>query len=591
MKIRDLKFNQKTFLQKTLNQQERGLNDRNLKDSYFSTAVVYEYISNPVEYLNKEVTKSQLSDTFGITQEEKLKVKDALIQSQAVADPELLDFMPQNSILGYSLSRRANKTSLEIFYPFFPGHLSFPAKSGEHVWIFYEVISGRKIGYWMCRKPTHRQVDDINYTRLDRIAEVYKADRSFRGSDGAKPIENTEILVRNGGLSPNLPEGLSYEQMLASSFSYIDDFVPEPVLNVSKKCGDFQIQGSNNASITLGTEKFLDLDPLNEQNLTVGFQNDTDLQDLRSTLDASGNKDLVYQRQSDKKFHNLRLAGSIDLAVGRGIGTASGIDSGNLYKSINDAIKGSTSEPSNGGNPTLGVIKNFIGDEEETDLKNLENFEIDKTRYLRGETEGDVASLIDNKRTLDCAARIYASAVSSPDVLWEKFSFISSFPEGSIAVNYADHVRLYGNKSIKLVTSEGQGSGIGMQINNSSVQLRSAGAGMSMAGSISLVSSGGARITLSSNGDIELVPGSGGRIKLGPNPQHAIVTNTALDPSSTGGSIQGIPIVSTMGGIVGDSVEPHGGFSPYVLVSGWDPEGFDPATIIAASQDFLTSEV
>ena len=71
--------------------------------------------------------------------------------SERVKNPELVPLMPRNSIIGIKISDINANREPEVFFPFFPNHFSLPVKPGEHIWVFYENIQGRRVGYWMHR--------------------------------------------------------------------------------------------------------------------------------------------------------------------------------------------------------------------------------------------------------------------------------------------------------------------------------------------------------------------------------------------------------------------------------------------------------
>ncbi len=75
----------------------------------------------------------------------------------------------------------------------------------------------------------------------------------------------------------------------------------------------------------------------------------------------------------------------------------------------------------------------------------------------------------------------------------------------------------------------------------------------------------GAAIVLKANGDIVLIPGPGGIIKLGgDDADHAVLGNTGVNG---GGTVVGLPIITTMGGVAGTpSSDPHGNFGTKVLI-------------------------
>jgi hypothetical protein len=176
--------------------------------------------------------------------------------------------MPMNSIIGIRVSDNAGIiNSREIFYPFFSPHLCLPVKPGEHVWIIYEKVNDRNLGYWVSRKCVDFQVDDLNFTHADRVS-LYKRKATEPGR--ALGLGGSARQVR----VPTFPNGDPDSRMLrtirdtggyaritksASSFGGSqgqNEFIGEPVPRITKRVGDVVFQGSNNTSIVLGTDFF-----------------------------------------------------------------------------------------------------------------------------------------------------------------------------------------------------------------------------------------------------------------------------------------------------------------------------------------------
>ena len=106
---------------------------------------------------------------------------------------------------------------------------------------------------------------------------------------------------------------------------------------------------------------------------------------------------------------------------------------------------------------------------------------------------------------------------------------------------------------------------------------------MSSDGSITLQTGEGdaaAKIILKASGDIIIRPGTGGLLHLGGDEtETSIVPVGATATTTSGGAAIGVPITTTMGGIVGAGVAP-GGASPT------DPTGFLSTKIVMKFDPF-----
>lgn len=210
----------------------------------------------------------------------------------------LLNSVPRNSIIGRKV-RRAGEilSSAKIFYPFFPPHLCFPVKAGEHVWVIYEHPDEEDMGYWLCRIPEKRTIDDVNYTHADR-KWLYPDEQSLVEQDtGDTQIDKTIVGFPNGDGSPETfslshPDGniknvgKEYDDLVEVSLSKKIE-THEPVPRLTKRPGDFAIQGSNNTAIILGQDR------------TGGVGDETGLP-IADSQEGSGAIDVVVGRgQSD----------------------------------------------------------------------------------------------------------------------------------------------------------------------------------------------------------------------------------------------------------------------------------------------------
>ncbi len=196
----------------------------------FSTFVVKEIYDDP-GLLNKDL-------------------RDRL--TKQVANSNYVGNMPVNSIVGIDIENEKGKEKL--IYPFFSQHLCLPLKPGEEVWVYRE----GNLYYWLSRKSGSYQTEDPNYTHISRQVnnETQKDERSAK-SAWKEEETTTSTLFPEGHTdvvsNRNLGSFTSFEDIIKSSNAYQNFFQPEPVPRIVKNPGDLVIQGSNNASITLGT--------------------------------------------------------------------------------------------------------------------------------------------------------------------------------------------------------------------------------------------------------------------------------------------------------------------------------------------------
>ena len=142
----------------------------------FLKGYVLDVISNPLEWLNAD-------SMFSNNSKDKPKNKDIFIKRNENEDTNLTgssnfwlaNFMPANSILCFVSERGEHGVEPIIAFPFYPAHLSFPCKAGEMVWLLKEESQGADTYYWLHRITTFKQIDDVNYTCIDRISDVNDA--------------------------------------------------------------------------------------------------------------------------------------------------------------------------------------------------------------------------------------------------------------------------------------------------------------------------------------------------------------------------------------------------------------------------------
>lgn len=265
---------------------------------------------------------------------------------------------PRNSIIARPVMNGAESgMKAMVLYPFFPPHLSLPAKPGEHVWVMFENpdATSTEIGYWMCRIVQPHFVEDVNYTHADRqfdksflpgISDV------FEGSD--EPVyefRNGAVDSKDGqrytiGSTVSLPSDdleKSYEKLLKESDAGAMTTY-ESVPRYRKRPADVAFEGSNNTLIVLGTDR---------TGAVANYEDDPD----------KGKKPKPVEDDI------VEGAGAIDLVTGRGQTDATG------GKSVENKI----------GKKELGKDKKNLQEKEgDVDFKN------DRSRVLISQkTKGD----------------------------------------------------------------------------------------------------------------------------------------------------------------------------------------------------------
>ena len=234
----------------------------------FKTATVFEYISNPVEFLQLDsLYDPDQTNEFSLT-EGALKCLDNVF---------LAALIPRNSIVA-----ETGKGKKELFYPFFSSHLCLPIKPGEKVWVFHESSGedGKSQGYWLSRKMSTILTSGLNYTHVERnktlkslldtaggqsVGGTQVGSVAPAGSDGNTGTnEESENLFpysfpAGGGVeaSSNTIDGGTdaFDVLVEKSIAYQDQFTGEIVPRFSKRSPDLVLQGSNNTLICLGEDR------------------------------------------------------------------------------------------------------------------------------------------------------------------------------------------------------------------------------------------------------------------------------------------------------------------------------------------------
>ena len=408
--------------------------------------------------------------------------------------------------------------------------MSLPVKPGESVWVIYD--QGNNRGYWLSRKVSFRQSEDLNYTASSREFAIAKKD-----SMGNSLSDDEEDVLKDLATSfndiANLP--MSIDDIVGDSVAYKEEFIGEPVPRYSKKCGDLTLQGSNNTLISLGTDRSFSKD---SKSFMSGIKSDLaeNLNQKDSLLSENDNEQNEESKDAAFKYFKPEMAGCIELVAGRSINTMQEDDI-----TINARTKGNK----------------------------LSYFEYKKTKSLfkseneEDEEEGDFALPENNP-----LARFYVSMRSMPnDIVPNRLT-----PSGGVLslgedVTEIDDVDI--NQSIETYEGKGESAIVSSAYSIKSFakgncELQSeAGGAIYISDGVVLASKGGAYIHLKPNGDISIVPGKNGIIKLGGEEANltTLCSDIALEAPQIGNIVQnatgdektvlGKIIVSSAAGFVG----------------------------------------
>lgn len=236
-------------------------------------------------------------------------------------DPEKYLIAPRNSVIGKLIDDNQGKTAAKnfIMYPFFSSHLCLPVKPGEQVWGMEE--PGGKV-FWISRIHEPDHVEDLNYTHGDRrklptvTGEIEEEPDTKKEQVDPKPtfpngddFDNRDSLKIDAASSDQQSledAGIKLEHLTLGDIDGYEKIVKEnevkdqvfyePVPRYTKRPGDMSLHGSNNASITLGTER--------------GYGANASIN--------SGKTNVIPSNDESSKAGLGEGMGAIDIVVGRG---------------------------------------------------------------------------------------------------------------------------------------------------------------------------------------------------------------------------------------------------------------------------------
>jgi hypothetical protein len=201
-------------------------------------------------------------DPDSLTPEDKTRLK------QMVGNPEFVDIMPPNSIIGRNITNSHNLTDMTpyVFLPFFSSHIQLPVQAGEQVNIIYDDYSshGTSLGKWITRVSEGNQVEDLNYTHGDRRydPQLFALDPTTaqQANNTNNTNEDTAPTFPNGGGTSTTytlqQQGRDNPYDTIMNMSKSSKFATfEPVPRWIKRPQELTIQGMNNSLIVLGEDR------------------------------------------------------------------------------------------------------------------------------------------------------------------------------------------------------------------------------------------------------------------------------------------------------------------------------------------------
>lgn len=369
----------------------------------FLTGLVIDVVStNGSDFLKKNIQKNKA-------------------YSETIKNYHFLNKLTPNSLIVKILDN-ANSLIEDSFYvalPFFSPHISIPIKPGEYVWLLKELDIGLSSFYWISRKHGIDQVDDVNYTFLERSNTIenkieLKNKEKNLGIKKSSFIEDptkeeNEIAEMHSYLPGQLPDysvnGTKFvnRQIVDNSIDFKNRFAYDVVPKISKNPGDTLLQGSNNTLIHLTTEKF-----------------------------KNGLHENVLKNEP-----------AIDICIGRKKRELSNLfTDADLINPLKKVFK--TSEQ----NSSISAVKSLTADGED------QIFEINKVNSLYEDID-NTADYFDQD-PLNCGARIYMSNNCDIDSIFKtNFDVLSSHAGESIAI-FSNINRIIGQHSTRIANLSGE---------------------------------------------------------------------------------------------------------------------------------------
>ena len=373
--------------------------------SFFS-GVVVDVLCNPKEMFEQKIDEN----------EESLTVKQ--YYKTSIENYQQIELTPKNSIVAYILDDLESKIKGKSYlcYPFFSNHFSLPVKPGEHVWILGEANRGKTVYYWMTRKSCPYQIEDPNYSILERYmkdSKLYNLSKKVQHKD----VTNRLYHFHENKISPLYPNDAQLLDIVDDAYANKNDFTSEPVPSIYKKPGDTLIQGSNNSYIHFTTEKFTDREKCNTL--------------YNESFFVNGNNRLLGKDGNEK--NRIPFSPAIDISIA------------SFKKDILELHEQATTDGFSKDvyeNDNLSIAKNTRG-----------TYEINKSIDNIENAQRDSASLMNQYTALNCGSRLYMSNNCTIDDVFD--INISDFENqhGSSIVSYSENNRLFATNTLLIANN------------------------------------------------------------------------------------------------------------------------------------------
>lgn len=302
-----IKGDQKHSFRKSSDAKTQNLIQSVKNRSPFQTVLVIDYISDPKSFLNEEITitpqEKSLNSVFNGKDSnqtpDKLTNYNRYTEERRVINPSALDYMPRNSIIGYTISEK--NPEYFIFFPMFSSHISMPLKPGELAWVMYENSGDNIFGYWMCRKPGSIYVEDPSFAYHDRhtLVSMLGKNKSLEEKEYSDAIHfvNEKVRLEKGYIDSNL----DMDSIHAKSSGY-KDFKGSLVVPGSVKCADLFLQGSNNNRIHMTNS---DMSNTGQIKISCGIKRDIPLEDSEKVFNIRTDDHEMFSYEEYQKFSDI----------------------------------------------------------------------------------------------------------------------------------------------------------------------------------------------------------------------------------------------------------------------------------------------
>lgn len=372
----------------------------------FFSGVVVDVLCNPKEMFKQNIDEGK----------ESLTVKQ--YYKTAIENYQQIELTPKNSIVAYILDGLESKIKGKSYlcYPFFSNHFSLPVKPGEHVWILGEANRGKIVYYWMTRKSCPYQIEDSNYSILERYmkdSKLYNLSKKVQQKDATNRLYH----FHENKISPLYPNDAQLLDIVDDAYANKNDFTSEPVPTIYKKPGDTLIQGSNNSYIHFTTEKFTNKETCNTlygENFFVNKKN--------RLLGKDGNEK-----------NRIPFSPAIDISIAA------------FKKDILELHEQASSD---------GFSKDIYENDNLSIAKNTRGaYEINKSIDNIESAKHESSALMSNYTALNCGSRLYMSNNCTIDDIFN--INITNFQKqhGSSIVSYSEHNRMFATNTLLIANN------------------------------------------------------------------------------------------------------------------------------------------